>query len=454
MNRPRVVAPSLRQVLLPALLLCGFSGHPSSAGAVEITVTQLAESDSWRVDYELAEPVQELVFVRSQTNFRRASWALRGDGVEFGLRDRHEVVRGSDGGSFTAFSLVVPTLTALLPKDYSQNYSYTDGSGLLYTGHFTVVEDMADPVDYTLRLVPAASQHIVVHGRLYDGAVTVADPGDDGLFAYFGELVPLEGDNYIAVLDPGLPDWLQTLLPEYLPPLFDFYAARLGDDLPRRPSIYFSFGEGDSESTHFNGGALRDGTYQIRATGRAWVEANVHLRSFVPASIAHESVHLWNGRAISTDGNAGAAWMHEGGAEILAWRAMRELGQLSQAEFDAKLRNAYEACTSALRGRPLMSVASTGEHQLLYTCGALIGRASELALEQSGSDIFAFWRELIEVAQRSESFSQQSYFDLLLEMSDNAELVAELEELVLESHGQTDDQLAAVFASVGAAAPH
>lgn len=452
--RRGVVVTSCRHVLLSALLLCVLSGPPSFASAVEITVTQLADSDSWRVDYALVEPVHELIFVRSQTNFRRASWELRGDDVEFGLEGQHEVVRGSDGASFTGFSLVAPSLTALLPKDYSQNYSYTDGSSLLYTGHFTVVEDMADPVNYSLRLVPAASQHVVVHGQRYDAAVTVDDPGDDGLFAYFGGLAPLEGENYIAVIDPGLPDWLATLLPEYLPPLFDFYAARLGDDLPRRPSIYFSFGEGDSESTHFNGGALLDGTYQIRATGRAWFEADAPLRSFVPASIAHESVHLWNGRVTSSDGNAGAAWMHEGGAEILAWRAMRELGQLSQAEFDTNLRNAYEACTSALGGRPLMSVADSGEHRLLYTCGAVIGRASELALEQNGSDIFAFWRELIEVALRSASFSQQNYFELLSAMSENEELVAELEKLVLESHGQTSDQLTAVFASVGAALPH
>ena len=442
-----------RHVLRAALLFCALFGGPSLSAAVEIKITHLAESDSWRAEYELPEPSRELVFVRNQTNFRSASWQLDGDHVEFGLRDGYEVVRGSDGASFDRFSLLAPSLTGLLPKDYSQNYTFTDGSGLLYTGHFTVVESMADPVDYTLRLIPARSEHIVVHGQLYDGAVTVDDPGDDGLFAYFGELAPLQGENYIAVIDPGLPDWLATLLPEYLPSLFDFYAARLGDDLPRRPSIYFSFGEGDSESTHFNGGALLDGTYQVRATGQAWHEPNDFLRSLVPSSIAHESAHLWNGHATSSDGNAGAAWMHEGGAEILAWRAMRELGQLSQAEFDSKVSNAHEACADALDGRPLTSVASAGEHGLLYTCGAVIGRVSELALQQNGSDIFEFWSELIDIARRSESFSQQSYFDLLAEMSGNDEVVAELEEFVLESHGQTSSQLTDLFASAGATAP-
>ena len=452
--RSGALAASRPRIRLSLLLLCASLGYASVSAAVEITVTHLADSDSWRVDYELSEPVRELVFVRTQTNFRSASWRLDGPEVEFGVKDEYEVVRGSDGASFTGFSLVAPSSTALLPKDYAQNYSFTDGSSLLYTGHFTVAESAADPVDYTLRLVPANSERIVVHGQLYAGAVTVADPGDDGLFAYFGELEPLEGENYIAVIDPGLPDWLTSLLPEYLPSLFDLYAARLGDGLPRRPSIYFSFGEGDSESTHFSGGALLDGTYQIRATGRAWFEPSAFLRSFVPTSIAHESVHLWNGHATSTDGDAGAAWMHEGGAEILAWRAMRELGHLSQEEFDTKLRDAHEACTAALDGRPLASVASTGEHGLLYTCGAVIGRASELALEQNGSDIFAFWSELIDVALQSESFSQQTYFDLLSTMSENEALVAELEELVFESHGQTGDQLMAVFAAVEAAAPN
>jgi hypothetical protein len=83
----------------------------------------------------------------------------------------------------------------------------------------------------------------------------------------------------------------------------------------------------------------------------------------------------------------------------------------------------------------------------------VIGRASELFLQQNGSDIFAFWRRLINVAVGSKSFSQQTYFDLLLEMGEDDELVAALQELVFESHGRTGDQLDKVYASVGAVAP-
>jgi hypothetical protein len=344
-------------------------------------------------------------------------------------------------------------LPQLLPKDYSQNYLFTDGSHLLFTGHFIVAESTTGPVDYSLRLVPAKSEGIIVRGRYFDGAAMITDPGDDGLFAYFGALKPLQNENYIAVLDPGLPDWLASLLPEYLPRLFDFYAARLGDGLASRPSIYFSFGDGDSESTHFNGGALLDGTYQLRATGRAWNEPDSFLRSLVPASIAHESVHLWNGHVTSSDNNEGASWMHEGGAEILAWRAMRELDYLSKDEFDSKLGEAYDSCVGGLGGRALMSVAESGEYQLLYSCGAVIGRASDLSLQQNGSDIFVFWRRLINVAVGSKSFSQQTYFDLLLEMCEDDKLVAALQELVFQPHGRTGDQLDKVFASVGAVAP-
>jgi hypothetical protein len=427
--------------------------YPQVSGGVEITITHLIDQDAWMIEYELPERVQELTFVRNQSAFRSTSWELSEGDVEFGRKGEYEIVRGLDGEPFDNFSIVAPSLPQLLPKDYSQNYLFTDGSNLLFTGHFIVAENTTDPVEYSLRLTPAKSEGIVVRGRYYDDTATITDPGDNGLFAYFGALEPLQNDNYIAVLDPGLPDWLVRLLPEYLPRLFDFYASRLGDELASRPSIYFSFGDGDSESTHFNGGALLDGTYQLRATGRAWYEPDLFLRLMVPASIAHESAHLWNGHVTSSDNNAGASWMHEGGAEILAWRAMRELEYLSKDEFDSKLGEAYDHCVDALRGRALMSVAKTGEHQLLYSCGAVIGRASELSLQQNGSDIFAFWRELINVAVGSKSFSQQTYFDILLEMGEDDELVAALQELVFESHGSTGDQLDKVFASVGAIAP-
>jgi hypothetical protein len=405
------------------------------------------------VEYELPEPVQELLFVRNQSAFRSTSWELSEGHVEFSRKGDYEIVRGLDGESFDSFSILAPSLPQFLPKDYSQNYLFTDGSHLLFTGHFIVAENSTDPVEYSLRLTPGKSEGIVVRGRYYDSTATISDPGDDGLFAYFGALKPLQNENYIAVLDPGLPDWLAGLLPEYLPRLFDFYASRLGDQLTSRPSIYFSFGDGDSETTHFNGGALLDGTYQLRATGRAWNEPDLFLRSMVAASIAHESVHLWNGHVTASDKNEGASWMHEGGAEILAWRAMRELDYLSKDEFDTKLGEAYDSCVAGLGGRALISVAKTGEYQLLYSCGAVIGRASDLFLQQNGSDIFAFWRRLINVAVGSKSFSQQTYFDLLLEMGEDDELVAALQELVFESHGRTGDQLDKVYASVGAVAP-
>jgi hypothetical protein len=390
----------------PAFLVCGCCLCPQVSGAAEITITHLLESDAWNVEYQLPRPVQELIFVRKQSAFRSTSWELSEGDVEFGRKGDYEIVRGSAGESFDSFSIVAPSLPQLLPKDYSQNYLFTDGSHLLFTGHFIVAESTTGPVDYSLRLVPAKSEGIIVRGRYFDGAAMITDPGDDGLFAYFGALKPLQNENYIAVLDPGLPDWLASLLPEYLPRLFDFYAARLGDGLASRPSIYFSFGDGDSESTHFNGGALLDGTYQLRATGRAWNEPDSFLRSLVPASIAHESVHLWNGHVTSSDNNEGASWMHEGGAEILAWRAMRELDYLSKDEFDSKLGEAYDSCVGGLGGRALMSVAESGEYQLLYSCGAVIGRASDLSLQQNGSDIFVFWRRLINVAVGSKSFSQ------------------------------------------------
>lgn len=166
----------MRKLNLPkfhnCLLLLAAGGMICTArlsSSADITITHLAEADSWRVDYQLPSPVNQMVFVRTQTLFRDSSWEPKTEGVEISREGNHEVVRRVDGGPMQHFSIVAPSTTDRMSKDYSQNFQFTDGSQLLYTGHFTIAENRTEPVEYSLRLVPAAGETIVVRGRHYDG---------------------------------------------------------------------------------------------------------------------------------------------------------------------------------------------------------------------------------------------------------------------------------------------
>jgi hypothetical protein len=58
---------------------------------------------------------------------------------------------------------------------------------------------------------------------------------------YFGPIAPVEADETISVVDPGLPDWLERTARKTIPRLFDLYARRLGAKLPRRPTVLSSY---------------------------------------------------------------------------------------------------------------------------------------------------------------------------------------------------------------------
>lgn len=449
--REALMATLIRgHLLLVAVACCACSHSPRVA---EITVTHIADIDSWKVEYVLPEFVDELVFVRHETLYRAASWRIASGNVELRVEGEYEVLRSDNAEPFDRFSIIAPSSFESLQRDYSQNHLFSDGSSLLFTGHFVVADSNLNPLNYSLRLVPSESERIVVRGNQVEGGVAIDSAGEDGLFAYFGTLPPVEGRNFIAVLDPALPDWLVTFLSEFLPELLDYYAENLGDALVARPSIYFNYTDTDSEDAQFAGSALLDGTYQLSASGRAWFNPNSGLHAVIPALIAHESAHLWNGHVIATSGAQGGSWMHEGGADTLAWRALRELGYLSTDEFSEKVGQAYRHCAEGLAGRPLHSLTTASQQGLQYSCGAVIGRATELALHQSGSDLFAFWRRLIERAIAAEVFSEQEYLDLLHEMTRNQELVAAIEGLAFATHSDSKVQLKELFDSVKTAAP-
>ncbi len=79
----------------------------------------------------------------------------------------------------------------------------------------------------TLTLVAAPGESVVVQGRSPASEESVALQ-NDGTYAYFGTLAPVETAGFVGVLDRGMPDWMRIRVSADLPHLFAFYARRLG----------------------------------------------------------------------------------------------------------------------------------------------------------------------------------------------------------------------------------
>lgn len=444
MGRPRGLGAWLRALAVSAAAAAGCSAEPGD-GTIGVTAIELRQSGNapeWAVRYRLARPATTVVFPRNAVLYRAAKWQLPeefeivlepGRDAAGVVSDEHaprEALRRRDGQPFASFEAAIPTLFDTWPNEYPQNYSFTDGSVLFYTGHL-VVEALADRnASHTLTLVAADGGPVIVRGQRAVGSVRVPDPGDNGVFAFFGAIEPVRSANFVGVIDPGLPRWLASALGDHLPGAFDYFAERFDRPLPRTPAVYVNFQPGDFEAMHFKGGALDDATFSLSLVGDAWRDADPGMRHAVPLHIVHEAVHLWNLRLAT--GERIGSWMHEGGAELMSWLALRETGYLSEADYGGLVCGAARECSSDLDSRSLHAAEQAGDLTLSYACGALIADAIDSAARAGpgGQDLFDVTRQALAALPRDEPNTVGRYLDTIERSTGAAGLRGTVEALV------------------------
>ena len=106
--------------------------------------------------------------------------------------------------------------------------------------------------------------------------------------------------------------------------------------------------------------------------------------------IAHEAAHFWLGQTVAYE-YARDAWITEGGADLLAVRAVAEI----DPEYDPKieLNRAIADCIKLTRRHGVASARDRGEHRAYYACGAVFGLVAEAG---SGRSFYKFVRRLID----------------------------------------------------------
>lgn len=388
---------------------CSHSSKTSKNLFIQIKVEHLKQN-YWRVTYKTDRPVYELVFDRSVNLFRTENWKPLSPDIHIAQKHSKEVI--TSHSSFREASFEFQSYFKRTPKDYEFFRLFSDGSVVMYTGHFNIY---AEGVQNNFSFQQLSSERIVLNGKVHSTPISSVDLDERGTYVYFGNLVPLESSHFTAILDPNLPQNILKNLNTHLSQIFDYYVEKTGVSIPFTPFIFLSFDENSSGCG--KGGGTLPGLIQMHLTGKCWHKMDEDAFAQLIRFFAHEAAHIWNGQLFPYV--SGDMWMHEGGADAFSYIILHDK-ILKKSRFEYHKRKAYEECLNHLNARPLRMVTEDPEYMTYYKCGSILAFMTGAAVnKQNPSDgVFTFWNELFkEVQKNKQPYSEKIYFKILDQLS-------------------------------------
>jgi hypothetical protein len=381
-------------------------GESGSTAREHVALEQLGET-RWRATYHLDEPARVLHFQRPATFYRERVWDVMTPGYEFAREGDLQVLQLIEGAT-PRDEIVVEfdQFTGQLTAEYELFVEFSDGGRAIYTGHLYVRPDARDMVR-TVSLAPSAGENAVIRGGVYSGPTVWTDDYADGTYVFFGSNTPLTTDEVIVVFDDGLPAWLRAEFDAWLPRLFALYRDRMGAALPWKPLVLYGHQDSDQEGYSYGGGTLT-GLIQLTVSGSAWTESSTAGRQLALGFLAHEIAHLWNGQLTTNNGTD--PWVHEGSADEMSDRLLFEFGVLEGWAVHERREEALNGCFMRLQRT---SIKEATDSQVTYECGQVMALWTEAAIRAAGSDtdLFGFWRALVEKSLRPDSTYEIGVYD-------------------------------------------
>ncbi len=422
------------RILLLCLLLSGLGSAESAMAAdaeiVSLEISHLGGREGWEARYRLSAPTTRLAFLTPFGSGRR-SWQLRSLGMQLVAGENGDAIQATRGRTFKEVVLRLRSNTEQPPSQYPLNRRFTDGSELLYYGHLYArpARTSERPLSYTVTLRPRPDEQVVVRGQRFAQATQWTEDlqRSRGTFAYFGTLPAVESRDIIAVVDPQFPPGLRAAFDVELPRLLQYFTRQLGVALSQRPQLFISL---LPEGAPQLGGDVLPGAISFEFAGTDWRDDTAEQKAAALQLIAHETAHLWNGDAF-LPAQEDAPWMHEGGADALAWIALHDLELLSDTDLLGNLSDALNQCVGVqgLARRSLQQAAREGRYELAYSCGSVMNFLVHADLRQRGG-ILKFWSTLFERSRASERrYSVDTYFAALEALSSSTELLTTLRTL-------------------------
>jgi Peptidase family M1 domain len=396
--------------LLPLLTLSVCSPlHAAIAdkpGVPQVRIEISRRGDDWSAEFQFDRPAATWVFPRSDVTaeggktWREDSWTVETRGVQLQRRGSYDAFVAERGDVPLRVRIRFQPLAQRLQADYPPALAFTDGSIGLYVAQFdlfpmdSLSRVRALPDDLNNQVVPAAELHFVFRDAagpvlLAGKRAAVAATTDKDTYVLFGATRPIETPYMVAVLDPQLPGWIRDSLSTAVPALLSRYTQELGPLPDVKPTIMISWA-GPTPGIVSRAGSALHGLIVMTYEGTGMLAETAEQRSQGLWFIAHEAAHFWLGQIVSYQ-YARDAWITEGGADLLAIRAVAQTDPTYDPRVE--LNHEIEDCVSLTRRRGVASARDRNEHRAYYACGAVFGLVAEAG---SGQSFFKFVRSLID----------------------------------------------------------
>lgn len=409
-----------------------------------VTVTR--DGDNWTAEYELDRDAPVWAFFNSalleETHlpWRPDQWRVVTPGVVLERSAARDILRTTGGGPVPRRVQIAFTPR---PENLEAEYEvlvFTDGSVGMPSGLFDVfplpsvaaVADVPhDLTDYPLQTGPSSvtwrdrAGPVLFRGQRVASATAVAAE----TYVLFGEAELAESEGLVTVIDPQLPPWIGAAVKDFAPSIARVYARRLGPGQSDRPMVMLSW-NGPTPGRTSMGGSVLPGMVVMKFDGAGVVEPSAALLSMARWFIGHESAHFWLGQVVRYE-RARDAWITEGGADLMAIRAVKTIDPTYDAR--AELQKEVDDCIR-LADQPVVEAAERGEHRANYACGAVFAMVAEGAQRRAtGGDWFDFLKPLIDASREDGVLTRDEWLDALDAVSGNRLLRQDMETLL--DHG-------------------
>lgn len=444
------------------------AGAPLETTAAPVEAAVLKDGERWTVEYRLNEDAPAWIFRRSallrvgRTPWRPAWWSVETPGVILDRQGRYDVLRMADGGPVPrTIRIVMRPRTGDLEADYDPALMFTDGAVALYSDQFDVTPMpsleavRALPLDLNGVDLPGegparvswrdAAGPVLFKGRRVDNPVE----SEAETYVLFGQAQVVEGRGVTTVIDPALPRWLGEELGGFTPRVMALYADRMGPSEGQQPTLMVSW-TGPTKSLSSMGGSVLPGLISMTFEGEGVLDPDAAALSRAHWFIGHEAAHFWLGSNGLKYEFARDAWITEGGADLMAVRAISAIDP--SYDVRSELQREVDECTTLAAGKPVASAGERGENRAYYACGAVWALAFESARKaRDGGDMFDIVRDFRRRVGDTGVLTREAWLSALTETSRDPSLRLSIEAMLDEGVDEPAAVIARLFDRTGVA---
>jgi hypothetical protein len=409
--------------------------------SAQVTLTVTGRTGIMYAEYRLSSPVKILKLAREAGSVRETMWTSMTKGVKID----HDSIVAADGRAFDHFIVRINRYTKIIDLNFAPMQLFSDGSISLFTGYFGI-EGGYRQTSFAFR---SPDRPVIVYGQHVSGGYRVS-PEDDGTFAYFGRLKPVETADSTLIMDPDLPAWVVHELAQEVPATVAYYGQRYGERLEHKPFLLFNWDDRSKQgSTEYKGDTL-PATIDYTLIGAGWSEDKAYNHGLLSTLITHELAHLWNAYQFQPAGfgDSGGNWLPEGQAQTAAIEIGAIEGWASGADSLDLYTSAMNSCLDDSDTKPIQEQGQSDA--AVYGCGVTINLLAAAAMHRKDPKLgfFDLWKRIYATADKH-SYSEATYVAALRVLSGDDALADMIHVLVTQSAADKNPKLLAALTRLG-----